>query len=361
MLNTLMAAAMVLTAFCVALAALFALSISAKRRGHGLDHDIETERTTAIFLFDDQRLVDATERGWQMIQSIEKPANASDWQQLSNLLTSYFPDLDARMAELAETGEVDLQGKDSPVRLRVQWRKGLARVEFLEESGTAGIDHHRLHALQNEVASLRSTTEELPFLIWREDQNHTISWANRHYLDLAETMNTPDEAAPWPPRKLFDQPQLADVSNGDHPRRVALPHGPKGRRKWFELHETVLGNETLVTALPADRLVKAENSLSEFVATLTKTFAHLPIGLAIFDRKRQLTLFNPALTDLVSLPIEFLVGKPTLFSFLDHLREKRMMPEPKDYKSWRQQMSELEAAAVNGTYEETWSLSLIHI
>ena len=50
------------------------------------------------------------------------------------------------------------------------------------------------------------------------------------------------------------------------------------------------------------------------------------------------------------------MGKPTLFTFLDRLREKRMMPEPKDYVSWRQQMSDLESAAVNGTYEETWSL-----
>lgn len=356
MLNTLMAAAMVLTAFCVALAALFTFSISAKRRGQSLDHDASTERTAAIFLFDDQRLVDATERGWQMLQATDKPTNASDWRQLSHLLLPYFPDLDARMAELAETGEVDLRGKDSPVRLRAQWRKGLARIEFLEEEGTASIDRHRLHALQNEVASLRSTTEELPFLIWREDQNHTITWANRHYLDLVEAANTTDDTAPWPPRKLFDQPKLTEVTNNDQPRRVALPHGPKGHRKWFELHESVLGNENVITALPVDRLVKAENSLSEFVATLTKTFAHLPIGLAIFDRKRQLTLFNPALTDLVSLPVEFLVGKPTLFSFLDHLREKRLMPEPKDYKSWRQQMSELEAAAVNGTYEETWSL-----
>ena len=33
-----------------------------------------------------------------------------------------------------------------------------------------------------------------------------------------------------------------------------------------------------------------------------------------------------------------------------------MMPEPKDYRSWRQQMSDLEAAAQNGTYEETWAL-----
>ncbi len=356
MLNTLMATALVLTAFCVAFAALYTMSIFAKRRALGLGQEATAERNTAIFLFDDQKLVDATERGWQMFQSVEAPPHATDWQQLSQLLLGYFPDLDAQMAEIAELGEIDLTSKSAQVRLRARLNKGFVRVEFLEEEPATAIDHHRLNALQNEVASLRTTTEELPFLIWREDQNHSITWANRPYLDLAETMAPPNEATPWPPRKIFDKPQLAEIRDPDQPRRIALPYGPEGTRKWFELHEAPLGDETIVTALPVDRLVKAENSLSEFVATLTKTFAHLPIGLAIFDRKRHLTLFNPALTDLVSLPVEFLVGKPTLFSFLDHLREKRMMPEPKDYKSWRQQMSELEAAAVNGTYEETWSL-----
>jgi len=102
--------------------------------------------------------------------------------------------------------------------------------------------------------------------------------------------------------------------------------------------------------------VRAETALREFVQTLTKTFAHLPIGLAIFDRQRQLALFNPALIDLTTLGPDFLSGRPTLFSFLDHLREARMIPEPKDYRSWRQQMTELEKAASTGHYQETWTL-----
>lgn len=357
MLNTLMAAALVLTAFCIALAALFSLSLAGKRRRTPLGQEADIERNTAIFLFDDQKLVDATERGWQMIQSSEQPTGASDWQQLSHMLRGYFPDLENRMAELAEFGEVDLSSKDRPCRLRARWHDGLARIEFLDENtATTGVDRHKMHALQDEVSTLRSTTEQLPFLIWRENENQTITWANRHYLELADSLQPDEAVTSWPPRKLFDTPQLAEAATNDHPRRAALPGGPNGQRQWFELHEVMLGDENVITAVPVDRLVKAESSLSEFVTTLTKTFAHLPIGLAIFDRKRQLALFNPALTDLVSLPVAFLVGKPTLFSFLDHLREKRMMPEPKDYKSWRQQMSELEAAARDGTYEETWSL-----
>ena len=109
-------------------------------------------------------------------------------------------------------------------------------------------------------------------------------------------------------------------------------------------------------ALPADAAVKAEGSLREFVQTLSKTFAHLPIGLAIFDRQRQLALFNPALVDLTGAEVEFLSARPTLHAFLDRLRERQVIPEPKDYASWRQQMMDLEKQASRGLYEDTWTL-----
>jgi len=80
------------------------------------------------------------------------------------------------------------------------------------------------------------------------------------------------------------------------------------------------------------------------------------VGLAIFDEERRLVLFNPALVDLTGLSAEFLIGRPTLFSLLDRLRDQNMIPEPKDYRNWRDEMSALESAAEQGSYHETWPL-----
>jgi PAS domain-containing protein len=90
--------------------------------------------------------------------------------------------------------------------------------------------------------------------------------------------------------------------------------------------------------------------------TLTKTFADLPIGLAIFDRSRCLQMFNPSLADLTTLPPELLIGRPTLNAFLDAMRARAMIPEPRDYRSWRKQLARLEEEAAMGIFEETWSL-----
>ena len=126
--------------------------------------------------------------------------------------------------------------------------------------------------------------------------------------------------------------------------------------RFFDCHVAAIGEDLLYTAIPADRTVEAERSLRDFTQTLTQTFAHLSVGLAIFDRERSLSLFNPALTDLIGLKPEYLIGRPTLSNLLDQLRERQMMPEPKDYKSWRQQMVALEAEAATGVYSEPWFL-----
>ncbi len=43
-------------------------------------------------------------------------------------------------------------------------------------------------------------------------------------------------------------------------------------------------------------------------------------------------------------------------SVLDSFRDRNMVPEPKDYRSWRGQIMDLERAAASGAYEETWNL-----
>ncbi|MCY4179812.1 MAG: PAS-domain containing protein, partial [Litoreibacter sp.] len=53
---------------------------------------------------------------------------------------------------------------------------------------------------------------------------------------------------------------------------------------------------------------------------------------------------------------EWLASRPTLYDFINRLREKRMLPERKDFRDWRAKINELDKLAVNGTYAETWVL-----
>jgi PAS domain-containing protein len=159
----------------------------------------------------------------------------------------------------------------------------------------------------------------------------------------------------WPLPELFGQLSW-DMPGSATRQRFPLTVAGEAKPRWFEVQRYPQGGDRILFALPADDAVQAETALRSFVQTLTKTFAHLTIGLAIFDGNRQLALFNPALIDLTGLAPEFLSSRPTLFRLLDAMRERQMLPEPKDYKSWRAEIAALERAAASGQYEETWTL-----
>jgi PAS domain-containing protein len=156
-------------------------------------------------------------------------------------------------------------------------------------------------------------------------------------------------------RTLEEVPLTA--RGGGSRRRAAVPGADEATPAWFEVSRAAgPGGEALGFALDAGEIVAAEASLRRFVETLTETFAHLPIGLAVFDKNRRLGLFNPALTELVKIDAVWLAGRPSLRDFLERLRETRQMPEQKDFASWRRKLGELEEGARDGTYEENWVL-----
>ncbi len=344
--------------FIVAVAAIWLMAlIEARSRRRATGFMMDPDQSVA-YLFDDERLVNATEAAKQILSGA--PRGRSDWVRLTSLLQPRFPDILQDLEELAESGHARLTSRDGNSQIHAEWRDGLARL-CLVESETADmrvdLERHRLAAMERELETLRNTADRAPFLMWRQRPDGAITWANSTYLNLSAS-SRPDALAPsWPPAPLFDLAQFSKAADSVVTFRLSakLPKEPEPR--WYDCCRTFAGEESLFMAVSADKTLKAETSLREFVQTLTKTFSDLTVGLAIFDKSRKLTLFNPALADLTRLPPEFLIARPSLQSVLDRLREKKILPEPKDYKSWRQRMYELEAAASSGTYEETWSLA----
>ncbi len=359
---TLLALALIAAAFSVAFSALMVFAMIDHRKASRLRRFSESERDSIVFIFENETLLDATPAARQLLDTA--PRHGTVWAHLAELLGPRFPRLTDWIKDLADMGEMELRSTDGTSRLKAEWHDGVARITLDTDAGAeavAGLDRHSYIAMSQELESLRATAEHTPYALWRETAAGNITWCNTAYLALADSVSEAGEAQSWPPVQAFktggETLQKSGADNVPDLHRVAITPAGDDVRHWFDVSVSRLpGGDRFCSALPADRLVKAESTLKEFVTTLTKTFAALPIGLAIFDRSRELALFNPALMDLTVLPAEFLISKPSLSNFLDKLREARMIPEPKDYKSWRQQMSDLVAAAVNGSYEETWSL-----
>lgn len=183
-------------------------------------------------------------------------------------------------------------------------------------------------------------------LVWVEFQGAAI-WQNK---TCQKKMAELDETAPN--LALFGL--RSEGSTADGSRRGHL--APGGEDRFFDISITTEGDLTVIHAKDASAVLGAERELQRFMQTLTDTFAHIPIGLAIFDHSRNLALFNPALADLFELDPGWLARRPGLRAFLDHLRNDGKLPEPKDFKDWRRQIEVLERCAESGNYQEDWNL-----
>lgn len=339
------------------LAALMILGVSQRRSGLSARSVFDDRDGGTVFLFDGTRLVDATEAGRALLGSVA--VRGSAWGRLHAYLAPHFPGLEAALRDLPTAGRIRLDGSGTdPVTLLAEWRGGLTRLTLCDphsEGRVLALDAHSQRAQDEELAALRAIADSAPLPIWRTGSGGMILWANAAYAELVARKLGEDAALAWPLPALFDGPTGRDrTCLKMNPARTSQQDGATD--VWVELRSFPAGAGEIVFALPADAAVKAEANMRAFLLTLTRTFAHLQIGLAIFDPQRRLQLFNPALSELTQLSPEFLSGRPTLYAVFDAMRDRRMVPEPRDYKGWRQRIAALETAPAMGDMQETWLL-----
>lgn len=345
---------LVITAMLISLSSLFAVTAFASRTPERRQTIFGEATPSTVFLFDGESLVDATPSAREMVSNGVE--SGGPWFRVIAQLEPMFPGLALRLEGLPREGRFVLCSREDlepPLVLRAECLGGLTRLTLLDadtEERLPGRDGASDAALHDELTSICEIVARSPALIWRCRADGQVVWANGSYLLMAAETLEPGRELSWPLPQIFD---LTGAAPGQ-PQRRSVRVGEVVN--WYEISSVPSGGETVFYAQPADRLVQSEVTLRDFMQTLTKTFAQLPIGLAIFDRNRVLQLFNPALLDLTGLAPELLVGRPTLATFLDAMREQSMIPEPKNYRTWRKQMVALEEAAASGLFEETWTL-----
>lgn len=309
------------------------------------------DRNGTVIRFQRGRVVEAdpafleivTHRGWD-----------GSPQSLKRYFAFRFRGLTAD--HLGGSGELDrtfaARSDDDTALLHLTRRQDALRIALRDTDGPPDIcDHvmrYRLHGQW--LASW--VTKSSPNPVWVTDDDGEVLWSNRAYRDLARDLGQDDDGQTClldgldPSRGLPDREQ----------RRFQLRFDDGRPDRWIDVTESTEGGMLMRHAVDVTAVVQAEFAQRTFVQTLTKTFAQLSIGLAIFDRNRQLALFNPALMDLTGLSAEYLSGRPGYLSFFDKLRESSIMPEPRNYANWREKIFDLIAAAEDGRYQETWTL-----
>jgi len=295
-----------------------------------------------IFLFCEDGLVDATPDAWALVGQYPKVRHELDAALAA--IAPEFPNLHHMISDPAKTEFrlrseadptvfVDVQRNGNRLRLSVN---GSERIGY-----QAAVQRFSSLAREAQTLLIEGIKASSPELIWQEDGAGNLLWANDAYTKMLRS---------------HAQPSLFDVDKNAQNQRVAVTLDGEQKARWYDVSAVSHADGSLCFASDVTEVVRADTARTEFVKTLGKTFAELSIGLAIFDRSRRLTMFNPALVDMTNLPVDFLSASPVIDTVLDRLREMRMMPEPKNYVSWREQFTAVETAARDGTYSKNWTL-----
>lgn len=339
---------------CAALGAALVLLLGLKPR-HIPKPEMSPENDIS-FVFHDGNLVDCSPSAALLLPA-DEPSADDIWHKLRTIWGPRFGTLPERpdaLLDAAPSHQREALGETDFGKLVFQQVGTNIHVSLVDKPADA-LERQKFLDMDRAHKVFRQALESAPDPIWITDETGAITYRNAAYCALADRVEPHSTGA----TETADQPLFAidALEESKTPVRISLnTDDENAKRRWFEVTSRQNGSGTAFYASNVDAVVHAELAQRNFVQTLTKTFAQLSIGLAIFDRNHQLALFNPALIDLTMLPAEFLSARPDLLSFFDHLRDQRIMPEPKNYASWRDQMSALVAAAKTGRYSETWNL-----
>ncbi|MCL1628067.1 PAS-domain containing protein [Roseibaca sp. V10] len=342
----------IVTSSALVCAAVVLLFRGMRKRDAGYTPEISEQ--DAVFIFRDDTLVDMSDRGRQLLGSIMAASDCrrDDLEHLLRYLDHRFLDLRSSLGRLVGLGQMELQAKDdSGLILRASRKKGLTHLRLVDtraEGALVAMDRLSFEAMREELDTLRDVAKHMPVLSWRVNKVGEITWANTAYIDTYTAFDKGRNGLAWPIPPLFDG-QMSDAHG-----RLSLDMG--AHMSWFSHDMVADGAEVQHFATPIDLAVQTETSRREMMQILTRTFACLPTGLALFDTERRLQVFNPALVDLMGLDPLFLAARPSFEQVLFTLRELRMLPEPKDFATWRREITEMERAAETGLFSEEWCL-----
>ncbi|SFL04360.1 PAS domain-containing protein [Shimia haliotis] len=293
----------------------------------------------AICIYRNGSLVEANTEGLRLLAG--RGGKETNWRALRRLLAERFPDFPENQGatDMQDTKVLTSSKMHDGTLLTIDQWNDVARVTIVSD-------------VQPEDATVTfgsDISNGAPYPIWVCRADTQIIWCNVAYENLAQEQG----------KKLDPEiPMLFEMTDGEEftaSRRLGL-FSADGTPQWFDVTSVALDQDRVFFAVDANTAVDTELAQRNLVQTLSRTFAHLPTGLAVFDRDRRLVLFNPPLVQLSGLSPTELSLHPSITEFFDKLRARHIAPEPKRAVSWQSHVGTIIRAMEQGTYGDTWEL-----
>ena len=199
----------------------------------------------------------------------------------------------------------------------------------------------------HELEMLRILTDVSPLALWYRNANGRIQYCNLAYAGALDTTTNRVIAEN---RELVDH--FGEVSTYELSRQ-ALQQKKKvtirthvviaGQRRFLELAEIPIpdSSQTVGYALDITEIEEIEKEMHQAQQSYAEVFNYLSTPLAIYGSDTRLEFFNSAYRTMFEHDENWLLTKPTIGEIMEHLREKRKLPEYTNFQAHKRSRVEL--------------------
>ncbi|HHL43755.1 MAG TPA: PAS domain-containing sensor histidine kinase [Hellea balneolensis] len=195
-----------------------------------------------------------------------------------------------------------------------------------------------------------------PFPIWRMSGTGRIVWANDAYLQAvsSESLEVVLEQQIHLDDACLEQAKKALVQNKiiQDARPVIL----SGKRVSSLVSMYPISGGIAGIAVDASESEALRSALKSHIRAHDETLNNMAEAVVIFNSKQKISFHNRAFAQMFDLEDSWFSGERSHGEWLDHLREKRKLPEHPNYREWKQGELDLYLNWPDEMPDELWSL-----
>ena len=187
--------------------------------------------------------------------------------------------------------------------------------------------------------------ELAPFPIWQRDPDLALAHVNTAYVRATDARNAAQviaeqrELLSGEPEQAKALSRLVQATNELQSRTARIV--TSGQQRSYRLFELPLGTAGIAGfAVDVSDAETARAELAQFNRAQGEMLNALSVPVVIFGPDQQMQFSNSAFERLFAFDPAWLAQRRTLGELLDHLRERRQLPEQANYRDWRQALIE---------------------
>ena len=224
-----------------------------------------------------------------------------------------------------------------------------------ERTAISRFESKRLMVNEDPVAFVEMLSRA-PFPIWRTSSNGRLLWTNDAYVSAVGARNIQDvlehqtqldtEAAQEASEVLTSQNQV------EHVRDIVIGDKRQSTRvTLFPISGGVVGMAT-----DASETASLKTSLDRHVRAQEELLNNMDEAIVIFTGDQKVNFHNTAFASLFGLEDNWFASERSHGEWLDHVREKNLLPAISDYKYWKNSELAYYTDWPDEVPDEIWSL-----